>query len=454
MTEAPTPSSGATAGVQVDSTTPADGRGGGSLWRNRRFRSYWAAQAVSQFGDRITELALPIIAVVTLDVSPQQVGVLTAAVWAPYLLSLFVGSWVDHRQHKRRLLVIADLLRAAVLLSIPAAALLDSISYTHLLVVAALNGAGEVLFNTSSQPIFVNLVQRAQYIEANSKLSSTRSVSYIAGPAVGGGLIHVLTAPFALLLDAVTFVVSAAFLSRIRIDEKLPEVDHTLSLGRRAVEGLRFVARHRYLRAGLATATTVNFFSFVGATLLVLYASRELHLSAGMIGLAFGIGATGALLGALLAPRLSQAIGAGHVTVVGAVVFPLALAVPALADGPTWLNFGVLAAAEFVSGIGVMLFDVPLNSIQTSVTPDSMRSRVSGAFSTINYGVRPVGALVGGVLGASLGIRPTLVISAVGGALCCLWLLASPIARVKDFSELDHVDPSTGLPSTAVVTAQ
>ena len=431
---------------------------GGSLWDNRGFRSYWAAQAVSQFGDRVTELALPIIAVVGLHASPTEVGILTAAVWTPYLISFFVGSWVDHRHHKRRLLVIADVLRAAVLLTIPAAALFGSVTYGQLLAVALLNGAGEVLFNTSSQPVFVSLVPRTQYIEANSRLSSTRSISYIAGPAVGGALIQVLTAPLALLVDALTFLCSARFLGRIPLHEDAPDrADHDRSMVRQvwrsSVEGLRFITRHRYLRASLATATTVNFFSFLGSTLLVLFAARELDLSAGQIGLAFGVGAVGALLGALLAPRLSRALGAGRVIVVGSIVFPLALAVPVLATGPTWLSVTVLAAAEFVSGVGVMLFDVPLNSIQTSITPHSMRSRVSGAFSTINYGVRPIGALSGGALGSLLGIRPTLVIAAVGGATCCLWLLASPIAKVRDLEDLDDVDPMTG-GARGLVTAE
>ena len=431
---------------------------GGSLWENHGFRSFWAAQAVSQFGDRITELALPIIAVVALDAGPTEVGLLTAAVWAPYLISFFVGSWVDHRQHKRRLLVIADVLRAAVLLTIPAAALLGSVTYGQLLAVALLNGAGEVLFNTSSQPVFVSLVPRSQYIEANSRLGSTRSISFIAGPAVGGVLIQVLTAPAALLVDALTFLCSARFLGRLRLHEKAPDrEDHDHSTARQvwrsSVEGLRFITRHRYLRASLATATTVNFFAFLGSTLLVLFAARHLDLSAGLIGLAFGIGALGALLGALLAPRLSRALGAGRVIVIGSIVFPLALAVPVLANGPTWLSVTVLAAAELVSGVGVMLFDVPLNSVQTSITPDSMRSRVSGAFSTINYGVRPIGALTGGALGSLLGLRPTLVIAAVGGATCCLWLLASPIAKVRKLEELDDVDPMTGVTRT-LVTAE
>jgi Na+/melibiose symporter-like transporter len=276
-------------------------------------------------------------------------------------------------------------------------------------------------------------------------LSSTRSVSFIAGPAVGGGLIQLLTAPIALLADAATFLFSGIALSRIRLEERSEPSDQTASVWQAAVRGLRFIVRHRYLRASLGAATTVNFFTFMGETLLVLFASRELGLSAGSIGVAFGIGAGGGLLGALCAPRLARLLGAGRVIVIGSVVFPLALAVVALAGGATWTKLVVLAAAEFVSGFGVMLFDVPLNAVQTSVTPDGMRSRVSGAFSTINYGVRPVGALVGGFAGSLIGIRPTLVTAAVGGALCCLWLLASPVSKVRAVEDLDRVDPLTGL---------
>jgi MFS family permease len=419
------------------------------LLRNRRFRSYWTAQAVSQFGDRITELALPLIAVLALDASAAEVGLLTAAVWAPYLLSFFVGTWVDGRTRKRRLLVVADVLRAMVLLSIPIAALFGTLSYPHLLAVALLNGAGEVLFNTSTMPVFVSLVPRSQYVEANSALSSTRSVSFIAGPAVGGGLVQLLTAPMALLVDAVTFLVSATFLGRIPLEEKAPEQDGDPSLGKAALRGMRFIRRHGYLVSILGVATTVNFFTFVGGTLVVLFASRELDLSAGLIGVAFGVGAAGGLLGALAAPRLSKRYGAGRVTIVGSVVFPLALGIVVFADGPTWTKVVVLGVAEFVSGIGVILFDVPLNAIKTSVTPDAMRSRVAGAFSTINYGVRPLGALAGGALGSLIGIRPTLLIAALGGALGCLWLFASPVARVRDMADLDAVDPMTGRPTTA-----
>ncbi|WP_326736620.1 MFS transporter [Streptomyces sp. NBC_01022] len=405
-----------------------------SLWRDGRFSRFWAGHSVSQFGDRITELALPLIAVGALNASANQVAWLTALIWAPNLLAILLGAWVDQQVRKRRLMILADLVRAAVLLSLPAAYALGAVTLTHLYAVAILTGAAGVLFNTAYPPFFVRLVPRASFVDANSKLSASRSVSQVAGPAVGGALIQALTAPVAIVVDALTFLVSAVLIGRVRIEEPTAATADpaALSLARRAREGLAFVVRHPVLRATLGCAATVNFFTFVaGSGLLVLFASRSLGLSAGVIGAALGAGATGALLGAVCAPAISRQLGVGRSILVGAVLFPAPIALAAAADGPLWLRAGALAAAEFLSGFGVMLFDVNLNSLQASVIPDGLRSRVAGAYSTINYGVRPVGAVVGGALATSLGLRPTLLVAAVGGALSVLWLLPSPIPRIR-----------------------
>jgi MFS family permease len=336
-----------------------------------------------------------------------------------------------------------------VLLSLPLAYAFHAVTLTQLFAVALLTGLGEVFFNTSYPTVFVDLVPRDAYIEANSKLSTTRSASFIAGPAVGGFLIQLLTAPVAVLVDALSFLASAFLIGRIPMTESRPQVDESIPLWRRAIDGMHFLVHHRFLRATLGCASTVNFFSFMGSALLVLFASRSLGLSAGLIGLAFGIGATGGLVGALTAPRLARRFGTGMMIIVGAIVFPAALAVPVLAAGPTLIKMIVLAAAEFLSGVGVMWFDVNLNSLQASVTPDGMRSRVSGAFSTINYGVRPFGAVAGGLMGTAVGLRPTLIVAALGGTLSCLWLIRSPIRGVRDLAELDVIDPHTGLPLAA-----
>ena len=421
--------------------------GNASLRTDARFRSYWASQAISQFGDRITELALPLLAITVLHASTSQVGFLTAAVWAPYICALFVGAWVDRQRRKRRVQVYADLARALVLASLPIAAWLQFLTLTQLFVVAALAGLGEVFFNIAQPNIFVNLVARGAYVQANSKISTVRSVSFLAGPAVGGFLIQALTAPLAILVDAASFLASAFLIGHIRLTEPLPKSAHRESLLAGATQGLTFVRRHQFLRASLGCAATLNFFNFIGAALLILFASRELGLSATLIGLALGAGASGGLAAALLAPRIGKRLGVGVTIILGAIIAAAGLAIVPLASGSTLTKAIIFGAAEFVSGIGIMLFDVNLNAVMTSVTPDDMRSRASGAFSTINYGVRPLGAMVGGLLGATLGVRQTLFIAALGMATACIWLLTSPIRTTRDMRQLDDIDAYTGAPA-------
>jgi Na+/melibiose symporter-like transporter len=279
-------------------------------------------------------------------------------------------------------------------------------------------------------------VDRDRYVDANSKLSISRSGSYIAGPAIGGFLIQALTAPVAVFVDAVSFIASAVLIGAVKADPT-PAAPSSTSLLADARAGLRYVLGHRYLRAALACVTTVNFFTFIAQALVVLFASRTLGLPSGLIGVALGVGAVGGLIGAVLAPRLSRRYGTGRMICLGAVLFPAPIGVLALAGGPHWLAVGVIGLSELVSAAGVMFLDINLNALQTAVTADHMRNRTAGVFGTINYGVRPLGAVVGGLLGTWLGLRPTLLIAAVGGALCCLWLLWSPIPRVRSLADLD-----------------
>lgn len=394
------------------------------------FGKLWAGQTISQFGDRTTELALPVIAVITLSASPMEVGLLTAAVWTPNLFAILVGSWVDRRTHRRRLLIAADLLRAVVLLSLPVAYWLGAVTLAHLFAVALLAGVGQVLFASAYPSFFVALVDRDRYVDANSKLSMSRSASSVAGPAVGGFLIQALTAPIAIVADALSFLASALLIARIRVG---PAPAATSSS---ALSGLRYVLRHEYLRAGLGCVTTVNFFGFVAQALLVLFATRTLGLPVSLLGLALGLGAFGGLAGAALAPKLSRRFGVGRMTLLGAVLFPAPTAAIALASGPPWLGAAVLGGAEAVAGFGVMLMDINLNSVMAVVIADDMRSRVAGVFGTINYGARPVGAAVGGIVGGLAGVRPTLLAAAVGGVLGALWLVRSPVVRVRTMDSL------------------
>jgi predicted MFS family arabinose efflux permease len=247
-----------------------------------------------------------------------------------------------------------------------------------------------------------------------------------------------------MFVDAITFAASAVLIGGVRVEDPPVDREGAAPLLHRAREGMVLVLRHPYLRVSLAFATTVNFFSFVVAALLVLFASRHLGLSPGAIGLALGIGASGGLLGAVLSRRATALLGVGRTIMVGGVLFSAPVALLPVAQGPLWARAGVLGLVEFVTGLGVMWLDVPLNALQTAVVPDDVRSRVTGAFATVNYGVRPLGAVLGGFLGEWIGVTPTLCVGAAGGTLAVLWLVGSPILRTRTMDDLDGVAEAVG----------
>ncbi|BCJ37385.1 MFS transporter [Actinocatenispora thailandica] len=405
------------------------------LRRNGRFLRYWFGHATSMFGDQISALAMPYLAATTLHAGAGQLGVLTAVLWAPQLLSLLVGTGVDRLRRVRRPLIVANLMQCLTVAAVPVAAVSGVLSMPLLYGVGLVLGAGAVLYGTSYPRFFVRVVPRTRYVTANSLLSTTGSAANIAGPALGGALIQLLTAPFAMLADAVTFLVSAAAIRTVDVaaagtDDTGPE-----PYLRRLRAGVRYLRRHPHLRASLGCSTTMNFAAFVVQALLVLYATRGLQLGAGRIGAALAVGAVGGLIGAMASGRIAVILGTGRTIALGAVLYCLPFAGLVLA-GPGTPGLLVLAGVEAVSSFGVMLFDVHNNALRATVTRDDMRARVSGAYSTVNYGIRPVGALVGGVAAAHLGLAPVLAGAGALGALSVLWLLASPIRRLRSLTDL------------------
>jgi MFS family permease len=405
---------------------------GPPLRRQPEFLKLWAGQSISVFGDAITFLALPLVAVLTLDASAAQMGLLTAAGLAPHLLlSLFAGVWIDRRARRRRILVAADLGRAALLASVPVAAALDALTLEQLFAVSFLVGALTVLFDVSYSSLFVLIVPTRDVVEANSKLSISRSASWMGGPPLAGALVELLTAPFALAADAVSFLFSAVFISRIRVEERPLEPDGN-GVRAQLAAGFRFLFGHPILRAGLACTATVNFFNFAFHAIFVLFATTELGVSPGLLGAVLGAGAVGSALGAIVAPAVQRRIGIGRAYMLGAVLFPAPLMLVPLADGPLWLILVMLFASEFLAGVGVMVFDVAGNSLGLVLTPQRIRARYVGTNRSVNYGVRPLGALVGGFLGSAIGLRPTLWIATAGAVLGVVWLLFSPVPRLRD----------------------
>ena len=265
----------------------------------------------------------------------------------------------------------------------------------------------------------------------SSLIYGSRAMSFVTGPSLGGLLTQLLTAPFAIVVDALSFLGSAFFLRRI--DPVEPPADD----GDGGVtEGLRFIARSPIVRSSLIGVAVVNFFNLMFFALVLLYAVRALHVSAGLLGLILGCGATGGLLGAALTKAIAARIGVGLAYVAGCFAFTAPLALVPLAPlpggrGTDWAIVLMLFGAEFLSGFGVMVLDISIGSIFAAVIPDTVRSRVSGAFSAINYGTRPLGALLGGLLGSAVGLRPALWVAVIGGVVGAALLVPSPLPRFR-----------------------
>jgi MFS family permease len=407
-----------------------------NLLRLPDFRRFWAGQTISLFGDQISYLALPLVAVLVLDAEAADMGYLGAAALAPHLLfSLPAGVWLDRVARRRRVMIAADLLRAALVASVPLAYALDALTFGQLYAVAFLTGSLAVAFDISYSTLFVSVTPRRNYVEANALLNGSRSLSFVGGPSLAGMLVQLVGAPLTLVADAVSYLASALFLGRMQASEPPLEPEQDGSVRRRVAEGMRFIAHHPIFRPSLAAVATINLFNFMFFALFVLYATRELDVAPGTLGLVLGAGAVGGILGALVASRVGRRLGIGGAFALGCVLFPAPLVLVPLAEGPRWLVLGMLFAAEFLSGLGVMILDINAGAIIPALTPHRLRSRATGAFRFVNYGVRPVGALIGGALGSAIGLRPTLWIATAGAVAGALWLLPSPVPALRELPE-------------------
>lgn len=407
-----------------------------TLWRHREFLKLWTAQTISVFGDNFTGLALPIIAAISLQATPGQMGILTAVERAPFLLlGLFAGVWVD-RMRRRPILIAGDIGRGLVLLSIPAAAFAGSLGMPQLYVVGFLIGCFTVFFDVSYQSYLPSLVERRQLVEGNSKLEATRSVAQLAGPGVAGGVIQMLTAPVAIILDALSFFTSAGLIGAIRLPEQAPPPAERRALLVEVREGLGVVFGNRYLRSIAAATGTSNLFSSSLFALYILFVTRELGLTPAAIGLIFSLGNVAGLIGALTAGRLAARFGVGRVIVgsiaVGGLGFiPVGLATPATA-------YPMLILAGALGIFGSLVYNINQVSLRQAITPMRLQGRMNATMRFLVWGTMPLGGLLGGALGETLGLRTAILLSAVGGAFAFLWVLLSPVRGLAAIP--DHAD--------------
>jgi MFS family permease len=400
--------------------------------RSPEFRRFWIGQSISFLGSEVSLLALPLIAVVTLRADAGQMGILTALGLAPFLLiGLQAGVWVD-RMQRRRILIWSDLATAALLLTIPAAAIAGVLRIEQMYVLALLIGAIEVVSSVAHQSFVPSLVQRSELAAANARLEGSNSAATIVGPSVAGVLVQVLTAPIAVLVDAVSFVVSALVLRTVRVEEPKPmPAQERAGMRTQAAEGLRHVLRHPLLRPVFSCGATHNFFRRMIDALFVLFAVTELGLDPVALGVVFAAGGPGALLGAAIAVPLARRIGLGRTIVWMQVLTGISCFAAPLAGGPTWLTVGILAAGQFLLGVARPVFNINQLSLRQAITPDRLQGRVNATMRFIMWGVTPFGALMGGLLGSTIGLRTTLLIAAGGVLLAFVWVAASPVRRLE-----------------------
>ena len=399
------------------------------LLRSRDFRLVWSAYSISTLGSEVTVLALPLAAALLLGASPWQMGLLTAAGTAPYIgFALLVGAWIDRLPRRRPLLIAADLIAALVLVSVPVAYLLEVLTVWQLVVVELLVGVVRVTFRPAFTAHLPDVVPDQALTEASSRLKASEATAMLAGPGLGGSLVQLLSAPVAVLVDALAFLTSAVLLGRVRAQERVGHVPPPRRRLRVEIgEGVTQLWQDRRLRAIAGAAANVNFFGLMIFALVVVYLTRAQDFTPLMVAAVTVAGGVGSLIGALLAPRVARRIGRGRTIVLGSAVFSLGMFAFPAAHGPRWLVLVVLLANEIVVGIAIMLFDVTTGALVLSEVPRDMLARVNASLSTVTQGVKTLGALAGGLLGTVFGLHAALWVGAVGATTTVLWTWLSPL---------------------------
>ena len=403
----------------------------GGLLRDRDFRLFWFGQTTSRFGSTITTVALPLVAVTVLHAGTLQVAMLPAATWLPWLvIGLPAGAWVD-RLSRRPVMLVCDVVSLLLFLSIPVAAGLHLLTMGHLLGVALGAGVAAVFFEAAYQVYLPSLVPAGHLAEGNAKLQGSEAAAQVAGPGAGGLLTQGFGAVAGVLADAVTFAVSAACLLTLRHREPRPTASAPRrALTREVLDGLGFLIRDPYLRVLAVFGAAANLALQGYQTILILFLVRELGVSPGATGGIVAAMSAGGLLGAALAGPLARRFGTGRAMLLANLgAAPFALLIPLAAPGP---RLALVVVGGVVVGTGVVAGNIIKGSFRQLYTPRHLLGRVLTGMQLLNYGTIPVGALLAGALGTTLGLRPTLWIMTAGVGAAATILLAGPIRRHRD----------------------
>ena len=400
------------------------------------FTKLWVGQTVSEFGSMISRAGIPLIAVITLAATPAQMGILTAIASLPVLLfGLFAGVWVD-RLRRRPILIAMDLTRMALLLSVPAAALTGHLDMSLLYIILALMSVLGLIFQNAWHAYVPSLVEREHIVEANSRLSTSEALTEIGGVSVAGVLIQVISAPFAMIFDALTFLFSAASVALIRKPEPAPRPpEERESMWREIVEGVRVVAHNPVLRTLAISMALRSFFGNFYGTLYDIYGIRDLGMTPAILGFVIAGGGIGALIGALLASRVQKRFGLGKTLIRASLLSAVIGLLTPLAGGSVLLASVMMITAQIVGDGAMTIYMINAISLQQMVVPNHLLGRTNASFGFLAQGIAPVGALIAGVLGTLLGARLTLGIAVLGFLATAVWFSRSPVRQLEGYAE-------------------
>jgi MFS family permease len=408
----------------------------GGLWRHADFLKLWTSQSISEVGSQISLLALPLTAVVVLHASAFEVAALSTIEFLPFILfTLPAGVLVD-RLPRRAILIVGDAGRALLLGTIPFVHAFGGLTIWQLYAVGFVVGTLTVFFDVAYQSYLPSLVERDRLVEGNSKLQVSSSAAQIVGPGLAGALIGVLTAPHAIVVDSLTFVASVCFLFAIRKRERFKRAaaeDERPRMKDEMLEGLRWVFGNSYLRAQAACTGSGNFFSSLIFAILIVYAVRRLHLSAGEIGLVFSLGNAGFLVGALTANRIGRALGVGRTTLLGSLLFGPGMILIPLAPRAHPLPF--LIGAQVLTSFGSVVYNITQVSFRQTITPERLQGRMNSVMRLLVWGTMPLGSLLGGALASTIGLHDAIWVGSIGACFSFVPIVLSPIITLKEMPQ-------------------
>jgi predicted MFS family arabinose efflux permease len=400
--------------------------------RSPDFVKVWAGFTIAVLGSQITVLALPLTAVLLLGASASETGLLVAARMAPALvLGLFIGAWVD-RLPRRPIMVWSDIGSALVIGSVPIAAAFGVLSLPQLYAVSFLAGVFAISTEVARTALVPTLVGRDQLVAANSRFGASSAVAHVAGPSLGGLLVQLLTAPTAMLFDALTFLVSGALLASVRVREAVTRRPTDSRVWHEITEGLRWMRGHDIVFRCVVAIALANIEWFAVQAILVVYATRELGLSPALLGLALAAIGPVSLVGAALAGPLTKRWGLGPVMIAALFLEALSRLLLPFAAGDPIQAAVILALSQAILGLTVPLWTVSSNSLQQAVTPERLIGRVNAATRFVAWGVAPPAAFGAGLLADAIGLRPTLFASALIAAVAFVYLWASPVRLFRE----------------------